>query len=362
MTVDAILLASFGGPDGPDDVMPFLERATAGKGVPRQRLEEVAGHYHAMGGVSPLNAQNRRLVQAMREELDGRGLGTPVYWGSRNSRPLFADALRALHAGGHERVLAVATSAYSSYSGCRQYREDLARALDEAGLAGRLDIRKACPYGDRSGFSDGFARGIVAALDGLVELGIPGDQAHIVFVTHSIPDSMGLTSGPASRRAESRPGVYERQHLDVASRVVDGVASTGRSVPAWSLAFQSRSGPATVPWLGPDVNDALAELPARGARAAIVVPIGFVSDHVEVAWDLDREAAQTAARLGLAFVRVATPGVDPAFVSALVDLVQAAVEGRVPEPAGEWSGLCAGACCPNARADRPVIAAWPTGV
>lgn len=344
MTVDAILLASFGGPEGPDEVMPFLERVTAGRGVPRDRLEAVAEHYLALGGVSPINGQNRMLLAALRAELDRRGIDLPLFWGNRNSAPFFADALREAAEAGCRTVLAVATSAYSSYSGCRQYRENLAGALTETGLDGVLDIAKLLPYYARDGFVQPFAGGVRAALLALEARGIPADATAVLFTTHSIPTSMALGSGPDEGRPTELPGRYEQQHLDVAARVM-----TDLDVP-WRLVFQSRSGPPQVPWLEPDVNDAIREEAAAGRRAVILVPIGFVSDHVEVVWDLDHEGAATAAEVGIEMVRVPTPGIDPDFVAALVDAIQEAYDGATP-----MSGLCSTTCCANPRAEQPTV-------
>jgi ferrochelatase len=350
MTFDAILLASFGGPEGPDEVMPFLERVTAGRGVPRERLEAVAEHYLHLGGVSPINAQNRDLLAHLRAELDRRGIDLPLFWGNRNSAPFFADALREVHAAGHRDVLALATSAYSSYSGCRQYRENLAHALDEAGLDGQLTVAKVRPYFGREGFIEPFAHAVQRAVSDAVGRGVPTSAIRVLFTTHSIPTSMALASGPDEDRAASLPGLYERQHLVVAERVMAGVGAE------WALVFQSRSGPPQVPWLEPDINDALREAAASGARLVVVAPIGFISDHVEVVWDLDHEAADTAAGLGIELVRVPTPGVDAAFVGALVDVLVEALEGSSAR-----SPLCSATCCLNPRAALPTVPAVAVG-
>ena len=360
MTFDAVLLASFGGPEGPDEVAPFLERVTAGRGVPRERLEEVSRHYLALGGVSPINAQNRELLEHLRAQMTGRGIDLPIYLGNRHSAPYFADALREIHAAGRSEVLAIATSAYSSYSGCRQYRENLAAALAETGLAGDLSISKVRPYFDRFGFVQPFAQGIADALTALADQGFNADATHILFTTHSIPESMSASSGPEISREADGPGLYERQHVHAARRAIrEAVSITGTSAPQWSLVFQSRSGPPTMAWLEPDIRDALKAAAADGTRAVIIVPVGFVSDHVEVVWDLDTEARAQADGLGLTLIRVATPGTSPAFVGALVDLI---AEAAMPGPSTEmvhdanWANLCSGTCCPNARADLPVVA------
>ena len=349
MSYDVILLASFGGPEGPDEVMPFLERVTAGRDVPRERLEAVSHHYLALGGVSPINAQNRELLGHLRAEMDRRGIDVPLFWGNRNSAPFFVDTLREIHAAGHRRVLAIATSAYSSYSGCRQYRENLAAAMDEVGLAGDIEITKARPYYAHPGFADPFVDGVVDALTGVSD----PTSVRVLFTTHSIPVAMAEAAGPDELR-QGLPGRYERQHLDVAQRVMSAVeATTGLSPIDWRLVFQSRSGPSQVPWLEPDIGDAVREASADGASSVVVVPIGFVSDHVEVVWDLDHEAQEIAAEIGIGFTRVATPGVDPRFVGSLVDVMSDALAGR---PTSSDASLCSLTCCRNARADLPVVA------
>lgn len=354
MTATAILLCSFGGPEGPDEVMPFLERVTAGRGVPRERLEEVAHHYLALGGVSPINAQNRALISALEAELSRRGIELSVYWGNRNSEPFFDSALRELHSAGHRDVLALATSAYSSYSGCRQYREDLGVASEAVDLPD-LRVRKIRPYFDLAGFTGAFADGLAAALDSLAEAGSDPATTALFFTTHSVPTSMSQTSGPVELRGEDSHGIYAEQHVRAIEAVIRRVRELrGANVPEWALVYQSRSGPPTMPWLEPDINDAIREAAAAGITAVVVIPVGFVSDHVEVIWDLDHEARETAEACGLAFARVATPGTDPGFVSSLVDRVEEALRGEVPP---HWKPFCSESCCPNARAPRPVIPA-----
>ncbi len=348
---DAVLLASFGGPNGPDDVLPFLERVTAGRGIPPERLLEVGAHYLAMGGISPLPAQNLALVSALCDEFARRGLSQPVYLGNRNSAPYFVDVLRRIHQDGHRRILAVSTSAYSSYSGCRQYREDLGTALAESGLGSALDVVKVRPYADRPGFLSPMAADLASVLDGLADTDGP---CHVFFTTHSIPDAMAMASGPEPSSSPAS-GLYVRQHLRAAERIIEMTAERlGRDVP-WSLAYQSRSGPPQVPWLEPDINDALREAASGGVRTAVLVPIGFISDHVEVVWDLDTQACQTAAELGLGFHRVATAGVATAFVSALADLVEEASGTTTLEHDEPWARMCGTGCCVNPRSDRPVV-------
>jgi ferrochelatase len=358
---DGILLASFGGPEGQDDVIPFLRNVTRGRGIPDERLEEVAHHYRHFGGVSPINAQNRALKAALETELAARGVDLPVYWGNRNWGPYLADALREAAGDGSTRLIAIATSAYSSYSSCRQYREDFARELDATGLAETMVIDKVRQYFDHPGFVGPFVTGVEEGLREL-ERRLPGidlpTQAHVLFCTHSIPTGDAQRSGPASR-GFGEGGAYAAQHRAVAEVVI---ARAGRDVP-WDLVYQSRSGPPTQPWLEPDVNDALRQLAADGVRAVLLVPLGFVSDHMEVMWDLDEEATETAESLGLVSVRTPTPGVDPAYVAGLVDLVLERVRGTPPAEReaqtelGPWYDVCRPGCCENARLGfRPAVA------
>lgn len=360
MKYDAILLASFGGPEGPEDVIPFLERVTAGRGIPKERLAEVGTHYSAMGGVSPINAQNRELLAAIKEELAKKDLEIPVYWGNRNSAPFFVDALQEIHADGHRQVLALATSAYASYSGCRQYRENLAQALTETSLAGSMTIDKIRHYFDHPGFLEPFIKGLVSAIRTLESEGVGADDIHIFFSTHSIPISMAESSGPPSMRSELVEGAYVAQHKASVNCVLEGAQSAlNNALPSWSLVYQSRSGAPHTPWLEPDIGDALKEAAANGAKAAILIPIGFVSDHVEVIWDLDHEAKGIADELGMRFIRVATPGVAKEFVSGIVELIEERIgstERRALSALGPWSDFCAVGCCPNPKAELPTVA------
>lgn len=359
---DAVLLAGFGGPEGPDDVMPFLRNVTRGRGIPEERLVEVSHHYQALGGSSPINEQNRLLQAALQAELDRRGFTVPVLWGNRNWAPYLADVISTAHANGQVRLLGLATSAYSSYSSCRQYREDFGMALSGTELVGSVRIDKVRPYFDQLGFRQGFAEGTVAAVRAAAAAGIDIADLDIVFTTHSVPTTMANTSGSDDLGDHGDGGAYVTQHLAVAGAVIDHVRREVGTEPAWQLAYQSRSGPPSMPWLDPDINDVINDLAAAGRRGVIVVPIGFVSDHVEVIWDLDNEAAETAAGHGLYFARVGTPGVDPRFVSALVDLVQERL-GAGPAASAELAGarrrpdFCAAGCCVNSRATRPTTAA-----
>ncbi|MEV8359419.1 ferrochelatase [Microbacterium sp. NPDC076895] len=356
---DALLLLGFGGPEGQDDVIPFLRNVTAGRGIPDERLEEVAHHYRHFGGVSPINQQNRDLVAALDAELRARGIDLPVYWGNRNWMPYVADAVRQLHADGHRRVLALATSAYSSYSSCRQYREDLADALEATGLGAQLEIDKIAQFFDHPGFVAPFVAGIRAGFAELRERGIENpNEIEVLFSTHSIPVADAERSGPRDR--DFGPGgAYAAQHAAVATQIMRELGSTS----PWQLVYQSRSGPPSVPWLEPDVNDAIAQLPDQGRRGVIIVPLGFVSDHMEVMWDLDTEAIETATELGLVAVRTATPGTSPTYVAGLVDLIEERLNGTPASQRprvtslGPWFDVCRPGCCENARLGfRPALA------
>jgi ferrochelatase len=350
---DALLLVSFGGPEAPEDVLPFLENVTRGRNIPRERLEEVGEHYFRFGGRSPINDQNRQLLAAIREDLQGAGIDIPVYWGNRNWDPYLADALQQMADDGVTRAACFVTSAYSSYSGCRQYREDLAEAV--AGVPGAPVLDRLRHYFNHPGFVEPVVDATLAALAELPEQA--REAAHLVFVTHSIPVSMNETSGPDG-------GAYVAQHRAAVAAVVDRVRQETGQRPHHDLVFCSRSGPPSVPWLEPDVNDHLARLVARGAGGVVLVPIGFVSDHMEVVYDLDTEALATAAGLGLAAVRAATPGVDPRFVAMVRDLlVERAAAERGEEPTRCTVGAlpaahdrCPAGCCPNPRAERPTVA------
>jgi ferrochelatase len=337
---DALLLLSFGGPEGHDDVMPFLENVTRGRGIPRERLAEVAEHYHHFGGVSPINEQNQALLAALQAELASAGVDLPVYWGNRNWAPYVEDVWQQMADDGVEHVYVLATSAYASFSGCRQYHEDVARARvalsGDAAAPGAPTAEKLPHYFDTPGFVQANADALAAALATL-----PDDvrgTARLVATAHSIPDSMAAVAGPAG-------GAYQAELLVTAQKVVDA-AVPGRP---FDLVWQSRSGPPSVPWLEPDVNDHLRALAERGERAVVVFPVGFVSDHLEVIWDLDNEAEQTARELGLAFARAATAGTHPAFVRSLVDLLRERRAGGPPR----LGTSCPARCCFVAPRPRP---------
>jgi len=307
---DALLVLSFGGPEGPDDVLPFLENVVRGRGVPRERLMEVAEHYQSFGGVSPINQQNRDLVAALRPVV-----GVPVYWGNRNWAPFGEDTVRDMAADGVRRAAVFATSAYAGYSSCRQYYEDIARISFDGGP----ELVKLRHFGDHPGFVEAMADHTARALE---RLGRP--EARLVFTAHSVPVSMAETAGPAG-------GLYETQLRRTAELVN---AALGRTGP-WDLVWQSRSGPPQVPWLEPDVCD---HLRVTDAKAVVLVPIGFVSDHMEVVYDLDTEARQVADEIGLPMERAATAGTHPAFVRMVRELMDE------PEPVA-----CSATCCPPPR-------------
>lgn len=359
---DALLLVSFGGPEGQDDVIPYLRNVTRGRGIPDERLEEVAHHYRHFGGVSPINAQNRELKTALEAELAGRGMDLPIYWGNRNWSPYLAEAVQEAHEAGHRRLLAVVTSAYSSYSSCRQYREDLAAALAETGLTGVVQIDKVRQYFDHPGFVTPFVDGVHAALgrarQALAPNASPTD-VHVLFATHSIPLSTATTSGPPGAGLGTE-GAYGAQHRAVAEAVMSLACPEENRAPPWSLVYQSRSGDPRTPWLEPDVNDAISDLAAAGTRAVVIVPLGFLSDHMEVLWDLDEEALTTAREAGVWAERVPTPGASPAFVAGLVDLVAERLEPTTARPAltplGPWFDVCPAGCCANPRGPKPTVA------
>lgn len=355
---DAILLAGFGGPEGQADVIPFLRNVTRGRGIPEERLEEVATHYRHFGGMSPINEHNRQLRAALEAELSARGIVLPVIWGNRNWAPYLPEALQDAHARGFTRLLGVATSAYSSYSSCRQYREDFARALDETGLTGVVHIDKVRQFFDHPGFVQAFIDGVRGAIDGFAAQDIPAHRVRVLFSTHSIPTADALRSGPRDR--DFGPGgAYQAQHEAVA-RVVMAAQS---EMVEWELVFQSRSGPPSTPWLEPDIVDAIEALDRDSVDAIAIVPLGFLSDHMEVLWDLDTEAVDAAAARGFAVTRTPTPGVGRAFVKGLVDLVVERLddtpdaERSALTELGPWFDVCRPACCENVRAGfKPAVA------
>lgn len=356
---DALLLASFGGPEKPDEIMPFLRRVTAGRGIPDERLAEVAHHYEELGGRSPINDQNRALIAALRTELDRREITTPILWGNRNSEPFLTDALREAHENGVRRVVTVTTSAYSSYSSCRQYREDLAAAAETLADEGIVDLEidKIRQFATHPAFARTNVRLVTEALREFAA--VPDEKLHVVFVTHSIPLGMDDTSGPG----DGDGNLYWQQHDELGAAILSEANATLSRELEGALVYCSRSGPPSQPWLEPDINDHLQTLADSGVTHVVVAPIGFISDHMEVAYDLDTEARQTAERLGLVMRRVSTVGTDPEFVHGLVNLIEErAAEARdevVDHPA--WPGdampsICAPGCCPNLRLVKPALA------
>jgi len=328
---DSVLVVSFGGPEGPDEVMPFLETVVRGRGVPRERLLRVAEHYHHFGGVSPINARTRELVAALEAELDAHGPRLPVYWGNRHWRPFLADTIRAMRDDGRRRALAFVTSAFSSYAGCRAYRESIAAARAQVG-EGAPEVDKLRPFFNHPGNVETCVERV---REGLRELG--ADAAHVLFSAHSVPVAM----------AEGCD--YEAQLSDLARLVADEAG-----VDRWRLVYQSRSGPPRVPWLEPDVGDALAELAEREPGASVLIaPVGFVADHMEVVWDLDVEARARAEGLGLAFARAPAANAHPRFVRMARELIEERTSGRAERPAlgtlGPRPDRCPEGCCPPGR-------------
>ena len=306
--VDAVLLLSFGGPEGPEQVMPFLDKVTRGRGIPPERLAAVAEHYLHFGGVSPINGINRELITALEAEID-----LPVYFGNRNWEPYVEDTVAAMRDNGIGRAVVFTTSAWGGYSSCTQYVEDIARARTAAGQ-GAPELVKLRQYFDHPLFVEMFTEAIGAAAQTL-----PGElkkRARLVFTAHSIP---------VAARSRCGPDLYGRQ-VAYASRLV----ATAAGFQDYDQVWQSRSGPPQVPWLEPDIADHLTTLAEGGTKAVIVCPIGFVADHIEVVWDLDHELRQQAAELGIAFARAATPNADARFARLAADLIDELRYGREP--------------------------------
>lgn len=357
---DAILLMSFGGPEKPADVLPFLQNVTRGRGIPAERLEEVGEHYYMFGGKSPINEQNQALLRALQDEFASRGIDAPLLWGNRNWEPYLAEVV-GNHARMHgsRRFLAIDTSAYSSYSSCRQYREDFAgavAALEAEGIEVMID--KVRQYYNHPGFAQAQLECLRRGLADLKRLvgSLDRSRHKILFVTHSIPTAMHKSS-------EKFTAGYQGQHEELMAWL-SGEFHGDEQLDA-ALVFCSRSGSAHTPWLEPDINDRMRELSESGTEAVLVVPLGFVSDHMEVKFDLDTEAAQTARELGMAFLRADSVGILPAFVSGLVDLVlerAAQVRGEHPEQRtisgskalGPGSGACSRNCCEGTRGKNTV--------
>lgn len=335
---DALLVVSFGGPDGPDDVIPFLENVLRGRNVPRERMLEVAEHYYHFGGKSPINDQNRALISALEKELAANGPQLPVYWGNRNWHPLLADTLQQMARDGVKRALAFVTSAFSSYSGCRQYREDIARAQQAVGVSAP-SIDKLRVFFNHPGYIEPMIGKTQAAL-----AEIPADRrgdALLLFTAHSIPQ--GMADGCK----------YEVQLQDVCSLVAQGAGHA-----PWHLVYQSRSGPPQQPWLEPDVGDFVREChAATPIRDVVVVPIGFISDHLEVLFDLDTEAHDLCESLGINMVRAATVGTHPRFIQMIRELIEERLSATPNRLAlgtlGPKEDVCPEDCCVYQPAPRP---------
>ncbi len=349
----ALLFLSFGGPEHAEDVMPFLENVTRGRGVPRERLDEVAQHYHHFGGVSPINALNREMIDALRAGLAQRGRDLPVYFGNRNWEPRVEDALAAMYRDGHRRILVFATSAWGGYSGCKQYHEDIARAVAALGerepgsATDPVLLRKLPQYWGEEAFLDAQADAVRRAVASLPD---PAGSTRIVFTAHSIPVRADRAVGD---------GLYSRQVAQacaaVAQRLVaEGIVAGTVVGTDYDQVWQSRSGPPQVPWLEPDIADHLSSLAPAGVGQVVVAPIGFVSDHLEVVWDLDHELAELAAGAGLAYARADTVGTDPGFTGMVADLVDRYADGGgdldAPGCGDNGAGCRSGCCGPGDQA------------
>ncbi len=354
---DGVVLVSFGGPEHNQDVMPFLQAVTAGRGVSQERLDEVAQHYYARNGLSPINAENRRLIAALERELARRGVALPVLWGNRFAPPTLADAIAQARDRGLRRLVAVVTSAYPSYSSCRVYRQEIEQARADCPEAPQVDtIRR---FANHPGFALTMAQLVIDALAPVLAEAAP-NAVRLVCVTHSIPIAMDESSGPA----EQPERTYRAAHVDLVQAISAEVAARLRvDIPA-ELAYCSRSGPPGQPWLEPDINDHLEALAGTGVSHVVLAPIGFVADHMEVVYDLDEQAVATASAVGIQVVRVPTVRADERFVAGLVDLLAERAEqarGGTPDqptwPAGRpWAAECPPGCCPPPRRPaRPVV-------
>jgi ferrochelatase len=340
---DALLWLSFGGPEGPDEVMPFLENVTRGRGVPRERLLEVAEHYQHFGGVSPINGLNRDAIAAVTKRLEAEGIDLPVYFGNRNWRPMAEDTAAAMTADGVSRALVFPTSAYGGYSACRQYDEDIVRI--RASLGGdALELVKLRQFFDHPLFIGSYADSVRAAH---AELG-DRPETRTVFCAHSVPSSADAAAGPPAEGGHR----YSRQIAEAARLVAEAAG-----IDSYDVVWQSRSGPPQVPWLGPDIVDHIEALHTEGVTSVVVCPVGFVSDHLEVIWDLDNEAAEKAAELGMGFARAATPDTDPRFAELVVELVREHLEDAPPRKLSDFPAAgctlngapCAIGCCEPAK-------------
>lgn len=375
---DALLVVSFGGPEGMDDVIPFLENVLRGRNVPPERMQAVAHHYEQFGGVSPINEQNRMLIAALEKELAEHGPHLPIYWGNRNWHPMLADTVEQMAKDGRKKVLAFVTAAYGSYSSCRQYRENIASAqtaaqttIDETAqkraqtaahatpqtAAGNLEvptgkgtevpsIEKIRLYFNHPGFIEASVERLQAALEQIPDA--RRKKCKVAYSAHSIPTSMAENCH------------YEEQ-LKEAARLI----SERCGVSDWDVVYQSRSGPATQPWLEPDIVDFVNSVAGGGYKDLAVLPLGFISDHMEVIYDLDTEAAKAASEAGINFVRASTVGCHPRFIKMIRELIDEKVNGTEPKFLGELGLLeeqCSTTCCaPAARPAPPSSSASPQG-
>lgn len=334
MSYDAILLVSFGGPECRDDVLPFLENVTRGRNIPRERLLEVAEHYYHFDGVSPINQQCRDLIATLRPELDKHGIDLPIYWGNRNWDPLLPDTLQEMKKAGVKQALAFVTASYSSWSSCRQYRENIADAQEAVG-EGAPEVDKIRAFYNHPDFIAANAELVQKSLDQ-----IPKERrgkTQLAFTAHSIPNSMSDNCD------------YVQQLTECCRLVAEAV---GISQEHWRLVYQSRSGRPQDPWLEPDICDHLSELKESGAEDVVVVPIGFLSDHMEVLFDLDCEAVDACKELGLNMVRCETVGTHPAFVSMIRKLILERIAESPQEAVGQFGpshDQCPLDCCPAPR-------------
>lgn len=335
MKYDAILVVSFGGPEGMEQVMPFLDNVLRGKGVPEARKLEVAHHYELFGGVSPINAQNRELVEKVSGALKEKGINLPVLLANRNTEPFIPDVLKTCQEKGYLNLLVYITSGFSCYSGCRQYRENL--------MAAQADLTGEVPNFDKIRVFFNHPLFIETVADKVAEARalMPDQDSRVVFTAHSIPMAMANSSKYTEQLQEAARLVAER--LELAD---------------WDLVYQSRSGPPSMPWLDPDICDHLEDLKTRGVEAVVVSPLGFVSDHMEVLFDLDLEAREKAADLGMTYARASTPGNDPRMVEMIVELIRERLEdwperrtiGRLPAK----HDVCPENCCPAMQRPKPV--------
>ena len=309
---DALLLVSFGGPEGMDDVIPFLENVLRGRNVPRERMLQVAHHYELFAGVSPINQQNRDLIAALKNELETNGPRLPIYWGNRNWHPMLPDTVERMAADGVENALAFVTSAYSSYSSCRQYLQNISDAQAKVGPRAPR-IEKLRVFYNHPLFIEANVDHVRAVWK---------HPAHLVFTAHSIPESMAANCDYAAQLMET-----------------GGLIARALNIESWELVYQSRSGSPSQPWLGPDVSDHLRALADQGVKDVVVAPIGFVSDHMEVVYDLDYEAHKVARELGMNMVRARTAGTHPAFVKMIRELMRERINNEVPV------NICAPDCC-----------------